>query len=119
MSERMAYNAVCNPDHYLKAGLSPQALIEAWDLPFSEGNVVKYITRARHKGKEVEDLEKAVWYALRALEKACARDDGRTTVDIDDKDDPGNPFGKAFLRDFRAAQQQVYNNSVLGNWTPA
>jgi hypothetical protein len=100
----MDHNAVCNPEHYLKRGISPQRLIEAWDLPFAEGNVIKYVTRAQHKGKPVEDLEKAVWYALRAYEKACARAEDRPLIEIDDKDDPDNPFGQAFLREFKAFQ---------------
>ena len=26
------------------------------------GNVIKYVSRAKHKGQRVEDLEKAMWY---------------------------------------------------------
>tara|TARA_R110000744_G_scaffold91642_1_gene177757 strand:+ start:1083 stop:1433 length:351 start_codon:yes stop_codon:yes gene_type:complete len=100
-------NPVSNPEHYLSAGLSPQALIEAWDLLFAEGNVIKYVTRARHKGKEREDLKKAVWYALRAYENCCAKEDGRDPIDIDDKEDPHNPFGLGFLGAFEQAQANV------------
>ncbi len=32
-----------------------------------EWNAVKYLTRANRKGKEVEDLEKAIWYIRRKL----------------------------------------------------
>jgi hypothetical protein len=41
--------------------------IEAWGLGFDDGNAVKYIARARHKGKELEDLEKALWYLERRI----------------------------------------------------
>ena len=39
-------------------------VIHAWELGFSLGNAVKYIARAGKKDpdKEIEDLEKAVWY---------------------------------------------------------
>lgn len=39
-------------------------VIDAWNLGFSLGNAVKYISRAgkKNKEKEIEDLEKAVWY---------------------------------------------------------
>lgn len=38
-------------------------------LGFCLGNVVKYVLRADHKGKPIEDLEKAKWY----LEREIAR----------------------------------------------
>lgn len=39
-------------------------VIDAWNLGFSLGNTVKYISRAGKKDpdKEIQDLEKAVWY---------------------------------------------------------
>lgn len=46
-------------------------VIEAWDLDFCLGNVLKYIGRAGKKdpGKLKEDLEKAKWYLERKLSK--------------------------------------------------
>ena len=35
---------------------------------FCVGNVLKYVSRAKHKGKPVEDLEKASWYLDYAIE---------------------------------------------------
>lgn len=35
---------------------------------FCIGNVLKYVSRAKHKGKPVEDLEKASWYLDYAIE---------------------------------------------------
>lgn len=32
-----------------------------------EWNAVKYITRANVKGREIEDLEKAIWYLRRKI----------------------------------------------------
>lgn len=31
-------------------------------MDFNLGNALKYIWRAKHKGNELQDLEKAVWY---------------------------------------------------------
>jgi len=46
-------------------------VIEAWDLNFNTGNAVKYVSRAKRKHgtleKEVEDLEKAIWYLEREV----------------------------------------------------
>ncbi len=33
------------------------------------GNVVKYVTRADHKGDRMENLQKALWYLQREIEK--------------------------------------------------
>ena len=47
-------------------------VIEAWGLNFSLGNVLKYIARAGQKGSAADhaaDLEKAVWYLHRELER--------------------------------------------------
>lgn len=45
--------------------------IEDKGLNSHRGNAVKYITRAGKKnpGKEIEDLEKAVWYLQREIER--------------------------------------------------
>lgn len=44
-------------------------VIEAWELDFHLGNTVKYISRAGKKNveKEIEDLEKALWYLSRKI----------------------------------------------------
>lgn len=44
-------------------------VIEAWGLGFHLGNSVKYIARAGKKdpAKELEDLEKALWYLKRRI----------------------------------------------------
>lgn len=42
-------------------------VIEAWDLGFCLGNVVKYISRAGKKGDRLEDLKKAKWYLEREI----------------------------------------------------
>ena len=46
-------------------------IIEAWDLNFHLGNVIKYISRAGKKNSEteIEDLEKARWYLDRYIEE--------------------------------------------------
>ena len=98
---------VCNPDHYLKTGLSPQMVAERWNLPSCLMNAVKYIGRYRDKGKPRQDLKKAIWYLTRQYELQCAEEEGRAAIDIDDKDDPDNPFGVAFLCDLEAAQEEL------------
>jgi hypothetical protein len=43
-------------------GIETIDFIEAKQLNYNLGNVVKYVTRADHKGNRLEDLEKARWY---------------------------------------------------------
>lgn len=61
---------VDHPDHYGGKDNPYEAIqvIEAWDLNFHLGNVVKYISRAGKKGEGLEDLEKALWYLSRHVE---------------------------------------------------
>ena len=61
---------VDHPSHYHKGTYEAINVIEAWKLEFCLGNAVKYISRAGHKeaAKEIEDLEKALWYLNRRIE---------------------------------------------------
>ena len=61
---------VNNPAHYTVGGIETIDFIEAKNLGYNLGNVVKYITRADHKGNKLEDLRKAQWYLTRAIETA-------------------------------------------------
>lgn len=64
MSEKEMVN---HPQHYNTGGIEVIDAIEAWSLGFNLGNAVKYIARADHKGKPVEDMQKALWYLQREL----------------------------------------------------
>ena len=69
-------SAVDHPPHYTAGNIEAIDVIEDWKLSFCEGNAVKYIARAKHKGNELQDLEKARWYLDRAiarLRKGCVR----------------------------------------------
>jgi hypothetical protein len=58
---------VNHPEHYKTGGIETIDFIEAKSLGYHLGNVVKYITRADHKGNRLEDLKKAQWYLNRAI----------------------------------------------------
>ena len=63
MSDKEMVN---HPNHYGGKDNIYEAIkvIDAWELGFSLGNTVKYISRAGKKNpdKEVEALKKAKWY---------------------------------------------------------
>jgi hypothetical protein len=58
---------VNHPPHYKVGGIETIDFIEAKSLNYNLGNVVKYLTRADHKGNKLEDLQKAQWYLAREL----------------------------------------------------
>lgn len=64
-----AADNVNHPAHYKTGGIETIDFIEAKGLDYHLGNVVKYITRADHKGNRKEDLLKAQWYLNRAISK--------------------------------------------------
>jgi hypothetical protein len=37
-------------------------------ISYCHGNVLKYVIRSRHKGKPIQDLEKAIWYLNKMVE---------------------------------------------------
>jgi hypothetical protein len=59
---------VNSPAHYTAGGIETIDYIEAKELGYNLGNVVKYISRADKKGKRLEDLRKAKWYLVREIE---------------------------------------------------
>jgi hypothetical protein len=63
----MSAEAVNHPKHYAVSGLEPIEAIEKWNLGFNLGNTIKYIARADHKGRPIEDLKKARWYLDREI----------------------------------------------------
>jgi len=72
MSEKVnpQEDVVNHPSHYKVGGIETIDFIEAKQLDYHLGNVIKYITRANHKGDRMENLRKAQWYLNRAIEKA-------------------------------------------------
>lgn len=57
-------------NHYKKVGQSmqPWAIIDAWNLDFYAGNVLKYLLRYQYKDG-LDDLKKARHYLDRMIEK--------------------------------------------------
>jgi hypothetical protein len=63
--------AVNHPSHYNTGKIEVIDFIEDQKLNFNTGNAVKYIARAGKKNpeKEQEDIEKAIWYLQRELNR--------------------------------------------------
>ena len=58
-----------HPPHYNHGTIEAITVIEDWQLNFNLGNAVKYISRCDHKGNATADLQKALWYIQRELDR--------------------------------------------------
>lgn len=58
---------VNHPPHYKVGGIEVIDFIEAKKFNYNLGNVIKYVSRADHKGNRLEDLKKARWYLDREI----------------------------------------------------
>lgn len=67
----MQHDNVNHPAHYTDGRIEVIDFIEDKQLGYHLGNAVKYISRAGKKDPEktAEDLQKAVWYLNRYIEK--------------------------------------------------
>jgi hypothetical protein len=68
-SEQRIAELVDHPAHYKVGGIETIDFIDAKEFGYNLGNVVKYISRADHKGSHYEDLCKARWYLNREIAK--------------------------------------------------
>ena len=62
-------DVVNRPSHYNQGSIETIEAIEDWNLGYHLGNALKYVCRAGKKdpSKEVEDLNKAIWYINRKI----------------------------------------------------
>ncbi len=70
---QMVSDMVNHPPHYTYGSVETIDYIEdvvGTDglIDFCIGNALKYISRCKHKGKFLEDLQKAVWYLNKAID---------------------------------------------------
>ena len=59
---------VNHPKHYNRGSIEAIEVIENWNLGFSVGSAVKYISRLGAKDDEIQELEKTKWYLNRVME---------------------------------------------------
>ena len=67
----MSNDNVNHPSHYTVGNIEVIDVIENYKLGYHLGNAIKYILRAGRKdpNKYEEDLQKAIWYLNREIEK--------------------------------------------------
>jgi len=69
----MKADMVNHPAHYKAGGIEAIDYLQAKLSPeefagYCKGNIIKYLSRARHKGTEAQDYKKAHWYCARLVE---------------------------------------------------
>ena len=63
------YDNQVGGNHYKKYQIQPSEFINKNKLLFAEGCAIKYIWRHEHKGKPLEDLDKAIWFINKLKEE--------------------------------------------------
>jgi len=61
------HNNPIEPNHYTKMAISPLEYIEANNINYTIGNVIKYVSRYENKNG-LEDLKKAQWYLSHVID---------------------------------------------------
>jgi hypothetical protein len=64
---------VNHPPHYTAHPSGVECIQVTEHMGFCLGNAVKYIWRADEKGDAIQDLEKAVWYLRREIERRSSK----------------------------------------------
>lgn len=68
-------NKINHPEHY-NHGIECIKYIDSHGFNFALGNVIKYVTRAGHKGDAIEDLSKAKWYLDHEIQRLMLEREG-------------------------------------------
>lgn len=62
-------DSVNHPPHYNQHPSGVEAIQVCEHMGFNLGNAMKYVWRADFKSNAIEDLEKAIWYIRREIQK--------------------------------------------------
>ena len=95
---------VDHPPHYIAGRkYEPKDVIRDWDLNFSLGNAVKYISRAGRKdpSKIIEDLEKAIFYINDEI-AAIRAEETKRIDDIERELKGATSRVKEFIKDYHS-----------------
>lgn len=68
---------VNHPPHYTTGKIEVLDFIEDQRFGYLDGQVIKYVSRYRHKGSAVQDLEKAAFYLARLIKAEQAKESKR------------------------------------------
>lgn len=67
--KQKAKDDVHHPQHYTSHPSGVECITVVEHMNFNLGNAIKYLWRADSKGAPIQDLQKAVWYITREIER--------------------------------------------------
>lgn len=67
---KMKPDLINHPPHYTTGKIEVLDFILDQRFPYLEGQIVKYISRHRHKGDSLQDLQKAQFYLTRLIQES-------------------------------------------------
>lgn len=71
---------VNHPPHYTSHPSGIETIDITEHMNFCLGNAIKYIMRSELKGKQIEDLKKAVWYINREIDRLQRINNGQEKI---------------------------------------
>lgn len=74
MTNHALHDPVNHPKHYTDHPSGIECIQITEHMGFCLGNAMKYIWRSDLKNNAIEDLEKAIWYIEREIERRTAFD---------------------------------------------
>jgi len=89
MSE--VYKKQVGGSHYQSMMIQPSEFINKNNLPFAEGNAIKYLCRHKQKGQK-QDLEKAIHYCQMAIDRDYPEKEKTVSEKLQDELEPIKDF---------------------------
>lgn len=65
------------PYHYNQGSIQPYDFIVANYMSYTEGSIIKYITRYKYKDSPLDDLKKARYYLEKLIKDEETKENGR------------------------------------------
>ena len=81
------YKKQVGGDHYKSMVIQPSEFINKNNIPFAEGNAIKYLCRHKQKGQK-QDLEKAIHYCQMAIDRDYPKEEKK-----EKKEEKDNSWG--------------------------
>ena len=75
------YKKQVGGSHYQSMTIQPSEFINKNNLPFAEGNAIKYLCRHKQKGQK-KDLEKAIHYCQMAIDRDYPESSGKNPQSV-------------------------------------
>jgi chromosome segregation ATPase len=85
------YKKQIGGDHYQSMEIQPSEFINKNNLPFAEGNAIKYLCRHKQKGQK-QDLEKAIHYCQMAIDRDYPKKEKTVSEKLQDELEPIKDF---------------------------